>query len=68
MLKGVARPQHTNSRLDGVSVYEFLKRSSIERYDAAGLAKDAPSIVTLANAESLDAHARSVEIRMTKSE
>jgi histidinol dehydrogenase len=57
-------PTNTTARFaSGVSVYEFLKRSSIECYDAAGLAADAPAIITLANAEHLDGHAASVKIR-----
>jgi histidinol dehydrogenase len=57
-------PTNTTARFaSGVSVYEFLKRSSVERYDAAGLAADAPAITTLAKAEHLDAHAASVTIR-----
>jgi len=35
-----------------------MKRSSVERYTAEGLAKDAPAIIALAEAEGLDAHAR----------
>jgi histidinol dehydrogenase len=57
-------PTNTTARFaSGVSVYEFLKRSSIEKYDAKGLASDAAAIITLANAEHLDGHAASVEIR-----
>jgi histidinol dehydrogenase len=33
------------------------------KYDAEGLAADAPAIVSLANAEGLDGHAASVEAR-----
>jgi histidinol dehydrogenase len=58
-------PTNTTARFaSGVSVYEFLKRSSVEKYDDKGLASDAPAIITLANAEHLDAHAASVTIRM----
>jgi histidinol dehydrogenase len=57
-------PTNTTARFaSGVSVYEFLKRSSVEQYDAASLAADADAIITLANAEGLDAHAQSVKIR-----
>jgi histidinol dehydrogenase len=60
-------PTNTTARFaSGVSVYDFLKRSSLERYDAPGLAADAPAIITLANAEHLDAHAASVQIRQSK--
>ena len=57
-------PTNTTARFSsGVSVYEFLKRSSVVRYDASGLARDAPAIIALADAEHLDAHAASVRIR-----
>jgi histidinol dehydrogenase len=57
-------PTNTTARFaSGVSVYEFLKRSSVERYTARGLAHDAQAIITLAEAEGLDAHAASVRIR-----
>lgn len=57
-------PTNTTARFSsGVSVYEFLKRSSVVKYDAAGLAADAPAIVALANAEHLDGHAVSAEVR-----
>jgi histidinol dehydrogenase len=60
-------PTNTTARFaSGVSVYEFLKRSSVEQYDAAGLAADAPAIIALANAEHLDGHAASVKIRQSK--
>ncbi|MDB5326901.1 MAG: Histidinol dehydrogenase, partial [Phycisphaerales bacterium] len=49
-------PTNTTARFSsGISVYEFLKRSSIVTYDAAALAADAPAITTLATAEHLDA-------------
>src|SRR4051812_49025155 len=39
-------PTNTTARFaSGVSVYDFLKRSSVERYDASGLARDARSII-----------------------
>ncbi len=57
-------PTNTTARFSsGVSVYEFLKRSSMVRYEPAGLAADAAAIEALAEAEHLDAHAASVEIR-----
>jgi histidinol dehydrogenase len=57
-------PTNTTARFtSGVSVYEFLKRSSVVRYDAAGLRADSEAIVTLAEAEHLDGHAKSVRIR-----
>lgn len=58
-------PTNTTARFSsGISVYEFMRRSSVERYSRAGLAHDADAIVELAKAEGLDAHAESVKIRM----
>jgi histidinol dehydrogenase len=57
-------PTNTTARFtSGISVYEFLTRSSIVRYEANGLREDAKAIIALAEAEHLDAHARSVQIR-----
>jgi histidinol dehydrogenase len=57
-------PTNTTARFaSGISVYEFLKRASVERYTEAGLAKDSAAIVALANAEHLGGHAASVTIR-----
>lgn len=58
-------PTNTTARFSsGISVYEFLKRSSVVRYEATGLHADAAAITAMANAEHLDAHAASVSIRM----
>jgi histidinol dehydrogenase len=60
-------PTNTTARFGGgVSVYEFMKRSSIVRYSAEGLRDDANAIIALAHAEGLDAHAASVSIRAGK--
>jgi histidinol dehydrogenase len=57
-------PTNTTARFtSGVSVWEFLKRSSVERYTQEGLAHDAAAIIALAEAEGLDAHAASVRVR-----
>ncbi len=57
-------PTNTTARFaSGVSVYEFLKRTSVVRYEPAGLAADAAAIVSLAEAEGLDGHAASVRVR-----
>ncbi len=57
-------PTNTTARFSsGVSVYEFLKRSSVVRYDQPGLAADAPAIISLATVEGLDGHAASVHVR-----
>ncbi len=61
-------PTNTTARFSsGISVYEFLKRSSVVRYGPAGIAADAPAIIALAEAEHLDAHAATARIRLSKS-
>jgi histidinol dehydrogenase len=62
-------PTNTTARFSsGISVYEFLTRSSVERYEKEGIAADAPAIEALARAEGLDAHAASARIRRESSE
>jgi histidinol dehydrogenase len=57
-------PTNTTARFSsGISVYEFLKRSSIVQYSAEGLALDAEAIVALATAEQLAGHAASIHAR-----
>lgn len=57
-------PTNTTARFSsGISVYEFLKRSSVARYSEKALAADSAAIVSLANAEHLDGHAASVRVR-----
>ena len=48
----------------GLGVTDFMKRTSILRLDAAALAALAPAATTLARAEGLEAHSRSVTIRL----
>jgi histidinol dehydrogenase len=48
----------------GLAVTDFLKVISTQSLSEAGLRKLAPSIATLARAEGLEAHARSVEVRL----
>jgi histidinol dehydrogenase len=66
----VAGPNHVlpTSRTarfsSGLSVLDFMKRTSLVACDAAGLAKIGPAAVRLADAEGFDAHARSVAIRI----
>jgi histidinol dehydrogenase len=58
-------PTNTTTRfLSGINVYEFVTRSSVERYTKEGIAADADAIITLANAEGLDGHAASVRVRV----
>ncbi len=48
----------------GLSAADYVKVISVQRLDARALAKLAPSVTTLARAEGLEAHARSVEVRL----
>jgi histidinol dehydrogenase len=48
----------------GLGVADFMKRTSILKLDAAALAELAPAAMTLAGAEGLEAHRRSVAIRL----
>ncbi|MGA7386039.1 MAG: histidinol dehydrogenase [Methylocella sp.] len=48
----------------GLSVLDFLKRTSILKCNADSLAKLGPAAITLGRAEGLDAHARSVALRI----
>lgn len=67
-----AGPSHTlptggSARFFGaLNVNDFLKQSSIIKYDRKGLEKAADKIEKIALAEGLDAHARSVKIRLTE--
>jgi histidinol dehydrogenase len=47
----------------GLAVTDFVKVISVQQLSAPGLARLKPAIVTLARAEGLEAHARSVEVR-----
>ncbi|MDO4806420.1 MAG: histidinol dehydrogenase [Coriobacteriales bacterium] len=65
----VAGPNHTlptggtATFSNPLGVYDFVKRSSVIAYSAAGLATDGPAVQTLAQAEGLWAHALSVGMR-----
>ena len=48
----------------GLGVLDFMKRTSILRLDAAALRKLGPAAIALGKAEGLDAHARSVAMRL----
>jgi histidinol dehydrogenase len=50
----------------GLSVLDFVKRSSIVRCDATSFAALAPAARALAEAEGLDAHARSIAARLAE--
>jgi len=48
----------------GLSAADFVRVMSVQRVTAAGLARLAPTILPLARAEGLDAHAESIEVRL----
>jgi histidinol dehydrogenase len=48
----------------GLSVLDFMKRTSLLKLDAASLRALAPAAMTLSEAEGFEAHARSVAIRL----
>ena len=48
----------------GLAVTDYLKVISVQELTQPALRKLAPSITTLARAEGLEAHARSVEVRL----
>ncbi|MEC8545309.1 MAG: histidinol dehydrogenase, partial [Pseudomonadota bacterium] len=50
----------------GLSVLDFMKRSSLVRCDAASLAKIGPDAMRLADEEGLHAHGRSISIRLNQ--
>ena len=50
----------------GLSVTDFMKRTTLVSCDAESLSRIGPAAVTLAEAEGLEAHARSVSIRLNK--
>ena len=66
----VAGPNHvlpTGRRArfaSGLSVLDFMKRTSFISMDAGGLAKIGPAAIELAKVEGLPAHAKSVELRL----
>jgi histidinol dehydrogenase len=68
----VAGPNHVlpTSRsarfASGLGVLDFLKRTSIIGGDAQGLAAIGPAAATLAEAEGLGGHARSINIRLNR--
>lgn len=49
----------------GLGVLDFMKRTSILKLDAESLARVADAAMTLARSEGLEAHRRSVEIRLS---
>ena len=57
---------HSARFASGLSVFDFLKRTTIVGCDADGLAALAPAAIRLAEAEGLDAHALSLSIRLNR--
>ncbi|NQW09975.1 MAG: histidinol dehydrogenase [Alphaproteobacteria bacterium] len=68
----VAGPNHvlptarTARFSSGLGVLDFLKRTTTVACDARSLAVIGPAAITLAEAEGLDAHARSIAIRLNR--
>jgi histidinol dehydrogenase len=50
----------------GLSAADFVKQVTVQRVTKAGLARIGPSVVALARAEGLNAHAESVATRLRK--
>jgi histidinol dehydrogenase len=50
----------------GLTAEQFQRRTSIVRYDASSLKKSLPIIETFCKIEGLDAHGRSVSLRLAK--
>lgn len=48
----------------GLSAADFVRVMSVQRLTRAGLARLAPTILPIARAEGLDAHAESIEVRL----
>ncbi len=68
----VAGPNHvlptgrTARFASGLSVFDFLKRTTWVAGDDAALAQVGPAAAALAEAEGLDAHARSITVRLSQ--
>ena len=54
----------TGRFFSGLSVYDFLKRTSVIGYEAQALRHAARDVQTLAKAEGLDMHSRSIDVRL----
>jgi histidinol dehydrogenase len=50
----------------GLSVQDFMKSISVQRFSPEGLAGIAPAVITLAEAEGLKAHAESIRVRCAR--
>jgi histidinol dehydrogenase len=69
----VAGPNHTlptggTARFSSpLGVYDFIKRSSLLEFTEKGFRRLAPLVETIAGVEGLDAHARTIRVRIGKS-
>ena len=59
------RPSGAARFRGGLSAADFVRVMSVQRVTRAGLARLAPTIVPLARAEGLEAHAESIEVRLS---
>mgnify|MGYP001316296245 CR=1 FL=1 len=65
----VAGPNHTlptngtAAFASPLGVYDFMKKSSLIHYTKEAFLKDADAVITIATAEQLTGHARSIEVR-----
>jgi histidinol dehydrogenase len=50
----------------GLSAADFVRVMSVQRISRPGLSRLAPTILSLARAEGLDAHARSIAVRLPR--
>ena len=60
----IMMPRRLPRFASGLSVFDFLKRTTWMSGDQAALGRIGPAAVTLAEAEGLGAHARSVAMRL----
>jgi histidinol dehydrogenase len=51
----------------GLSVLDFMKRTTLLEMTPAAAAEIGPAAIALAEAEGLDAHARSIAVRLNRS-
>jgi len=67
----VAGPSHTlptggtGRFFSGLKITDFMRRSSLVRYDRAGLHQAAPTVAAFAAMEGLDAHGQSLQVRLS---
>ena len=68
----IAGPNHvlptagTARFASALSVEHFIKTSSIIHYSRTAFKKEAPDVIHLAGIEGLEAHARSIKVRMKR--